>query len=177
MADLLDLSQLSATFNSTVSGPLDVLTQQPIASALTLFLVLYAGMAKPTLPQVVVNLFDKAWYRILVLGLILWTGNKNPSLSIAIALAFTVTMNMLAGRGALEHFEGPKTAIIPGCLDLKVYDLLAAYNGDKDALVEDMIRSRVPAQIRVDDDTAPLIATYLINHLGKTFGDKCHAPN
>ena len=45
--------------------------QNPYVSAgLTLFLVLYGGMAKPDLPDFVMDLFDNAIFRVLVLFLI-----------------------------------------------------------------------------------------------------------
>jgi hypothetical protein len=81
-----------ALANPNVSGPL------------TLFLVLYAGMAKPQLPDFIASLFDNAIFRLLVLALVVYTSTKNLRLSLIVAVAFSVTMSMLAEQKVAEGF-------------------------------------------------------------------------
>lgn len=79
--------------------------QNPYVSAtLTLFLVLYGGLAKPDLPDFVMDLFDNALFRVLVLFLIAFTASKNAQVALLIAVGFTVTMNLLSERKMAEGF-------------------------------------------------------------------------
>jgi hypothetical protein len=75
-------------------------------SAITsMFLVLYAGMASPELPKMVKKMFNNSIFRILILSLIVYKGNKDPQLAITIAIAFTITMNYLRDSELKEEFE------------------------------------------------------------------------
>lgn len=78
---------------------------QLVSSVVTLFLVLYAGLAGPKLPLVIRKLFDSAVFRVLVLALVVYRGNKDPQLSIMIAVAFTLTMNHLREQELREKFR------------------------------------------------------------------------
>jgi len=75
-----------------------------VAAGLTLFLVLYGGMAKPTLPDFVADLFDNAVFRFLFLALIAFTATKNSQIALITALAFGITMNLLSERKTAEGF-------------------------------------------------------------------------
>jgi hypothetical protein len=87
---------------------MDVVTQylqNPYVSAtLTLFLVLYGGLARPDLPDFVMDLFDNAIFRMLVLFLIAYTASNNPQIAIMVAVAFTLTMNLLSEKKMAEGF-------------------------------------------------------------------------
>ena len=63
-----------------------------------------------------------------------------------------------------EGYTGFQTAIYPGCVNVKQADLLEAFKGDRNALALAMQDSLVPFNLIVSDDTAPIIATYLMNH-------------
>lgn len=87
---------------------IDQLTAQlnnPYVSAtLTLFLVLYGGMAKPDLPDFVMDLFDNPLFRVAVLFLIAFTASKNAQVALVVAVVFTVTMNLVSERKMAEGF-------------------------------------------------------------------------
>lgn len=170
------MESMQTTFNNALEGPLTFLTQSPTSEIIGLLLICYASYLRPSVPNGMSWLFDNFVARIAILSLILWTSNKNPTMSLVIALAFVVTLNVANGKGAFENFEGPKTAILPGCLGLTMYDLLAAYNGDKDELVREMVRCKVPPQVKLNDEYAGLIATYIVNFTGKKFTAKCAPP-
>lgn len=87
-----------AGFNSFVNNNLAFLNEPFPKGFLKLFLVLYAGMAAPKLPNRILSLLDHTAFRLLVLFLVLWTGNSDPTLSLLIAVAFTVTMVTLGTR-------------------------------------------------------------------------------
>ena len=75
------------------------------SAVITLFLVLYGGLAAPKLPKFVVQLFDNAIFRILVLSLIVYKGNRDPKFAIMIGVAFTVTLNVISKQKFLEGFD------------------------------------------------------------------------
>jgi hypothetical protein len=85
------------TFNTALTNPY-------VSASLSLFLVLYSSLARPELPTFVMDLFDNSIFRILVLSLVVFMSGRNLQLSIMIALAFTVTMNMLNEQKVAEGF-------------------------------------------------------------------------
>lgn len=152
-----------SSFNDQVNGVLDPLNDPTIKSILTLFLVMYGGLAAPSLPPSIRSMFSKIYFRIAVLFLILWIANKDAGLSIAVAIAFLASVNVANEKGAFEMFEGPSTAIYPGCMNFTVFDLLESFQNNKEALLNAMLISRVPGDITVNDYHSPLIATYLLS--------------
>jgi hypothetical protein len=72
--------------------PLELIENQYVAGGLKLFLVLYAGMIAPKLPNFIAKLFKNAVVKMVVLFLIVYTGIKDPMMSLMIAVGFTLTM-------------------------------------------------------------------------------------
>ena len=91
-----------------VSGLDDMLTsalQNPyVSTGLVLFLALYGGMAAPQLPAEVLALFDNALFRLAILFLVAYTGNRNSTVSLLTAVAFVVSMNALNQKKSEEAF-------------------------------------------------------------------------
>lgn len=81
-----------------------VLQNQYVTAVLTLFLVLYGGLAKPDLPEFILDLFDSAVFRVLVLFLIAFTASRNYQVALLVAVGFTLTMNLLNERKMAEGF-------------------------------------------------------------------------
>lgn len=81
-----------------------------VTSAASLFLVLYAGLARPELPKFVAGLFDHAVFRLLVLTLIVFMSGQNIQLSLMIAIGFTITMNLLNEQKIKEGFQSQSQA-------------------------------------------------------------------
>ncbi|ULY68525.1 hypothetical protein [Chlorella virus XW01] len=69
--------------------------QQSIFTFVSLFLILYASLAKPKLPIIIRQLFDNAVFRFIVLTLILWRGNKDIKSSLIMAIGFVLTMQIV----------------------------------------------------------------------------------
>jgi hypothetical protein len=167
------------SFNSLVNNNLKTLKSDVILrSVFTLSLVVYAGLAAPSLPEAVLVLFDNPFFRIVILGLVMWNINDNPSMSIMLAMVFVMVMNTLAGKKLLEKFEliDPQTNILPGCLPITMSDILDAFEGSSETLKQAMINAGVPFNLKLDDSNAPHIATYLINH-GYALSDSCSLPS
>jgi hypothetical protein len=82
----------------------NALKNKYVTAGTSLFLVLYAGMARPQLPGFVAGLFDNAVFRMLILSLVVFMGGHNLQLSVMVAVAFTVTMNLLNEQKIAEGF-------------------------------------------------------------------------
>jgi len=89
----------------TVDGSLKtVFANEHASTIITIFLVLYGGLAAPKLPNFIVNLFDNPVFRIIVLSLIVYKGNNDPKFAIMVAVAFTITLNIASKQRFLEGF-------------------------------------------------------------------------
>lgn len=166
------------TFNSYVSPLLTPLTTSPWNIILTMMLGVYAANARQALPTFLSGLFQKGYFRVAVLFMILWIGNHDPALSLVSALAFAFSLNIANGRGLFEFFgdEYAMTAVLPGCLNVNTYHILSAFNNDKDKLIQAMVQAGVPPNVQFNDDYAALISTYLVNNLGMSINDFCKLP-
>ena len=74
---------------------LSVLDNEYVSTALSLFLVLYAGMAAPKLPERVARLFESTLFRILVFFLIAYSAKKNASIAAIAAIGLMVSLQTL----------------------------------------------------------------------------------
>ena len=82
----------------------DITSNSYVTNTASLFLVLYASMARPQLPVFVSDLFDNALFRLSVLSLVVFMSGQNIQLSVMIAIAFTVSMNLLNEQKIAEGF-------------------------------------------------------------------------
>ena len=76
-----------------------------VYSILSLFVILYGSLAGPELPSLIRNLFNNVVFRLLILGYIMYRGNKAPQFSIMLAVAFTITMNLITTFEIKEEFK------------------------------------------------------------------------
>jgi hypothetical protein len=83
-------------FDKTVSKSLSFLDNQYISTALIVLLISYSSLAAPKLPEKVIRIFDYTIVKILVFFLIAFWANKNPTVSILIAVALIVTLQILS---------------------------------------------------------------------------------
>ena len=72
---------------------------------ITFFLVFYGANASPDLPDFILVLFKNEMFRVLILSLIVYKGNSNPTFSILIAFSFVLIMNMINKREIVEGFR------------------------------------------------------------------------
>ncbi len=93
-------------FNRRIERFLERVTGNQIFSTMILlFVIIYAGMVKPELPDYVKSLFESPIFRILVLALIGYRANKNPTLALFIAIAFVLTMEYLNRQEVVQKIE------------------------------------------------------------------------
>lgn len=93
----MDFDNLSQQFDNTVNGWMSFVDNNPyISGALSLFLVMYAGLAAPKLPESIAKLFDNAWFRLVVFFLIIYSAKKNPTVAIIAAVGLMISMQTLS---------------------------------------------------------------------------------
>lgn len=82
---------------NSVTVNLNQLLANPYVTAMvSIFIILYAGMAAPKLPKMFAKLFDHTIFKVLILALILYVNNFNPTIAILVAIAFFVSLQTLS---------------------------------------------------------------------------------
>ena len=79
-----------------------------ISTIVTTFLVIYGSTAAPQLPGIIRILFNNPIFRVIFLGLIGYSVNKDPKLSILLAIVFTVTLTVISQHNLLEGYTNNK---------------------------------------------------------------------
>ena len=90
----------------------NVLENKNVTAVVSLLLALYAGLAAPALPNVVIKFFDTFIGKVLFIFLIAFVASRNVQVAIMLAVAFVVTLNVANKRYAesfmnLERFDSP----------------------------------------------------------------------
>jgi len=164
-----------SSFNSKANGILSVFERPEVATVLKLVVILYIFLAAQSLPFGIVQFFNSFWFRLACTAFIAYWANSNVEVAIIVAVVLCVLANLVNKKGPFENFEGPQTAIYPGCLNMTVFDLLESFNNDKEALMNAMLVSKVPGDVAINDYYAPLISTYLLNQ-GFVLKSPCTPP-
>ena len=94
MVDILD--NINKELDSQIKNPY-------IIGLLNVVMVLYAGLVAPELPQIVKVVFNHTAGKVIFIAMIAFIANKNPSISIMLAVIFIITMNMMKPK--LQTFE------------------------------------------------------------------------
>ena len=74
---------------------LEILDNPYVVGAVTLFFVLYGGLAGPTLPSWVKKLFQNPIFQLLLFALIAYRGNHDPFSAAMIAIGFLFIMTAI----------------------------------------------------------------------------------
>jgi hypothetical protein len=83
-------------FDRTVTNTLSMVDNNPyLSSGLSLFLVLYAGLAAPQLPESVAVLFDNTLFKFVIMFLVAYSAKKNPTVALVAAIGLMVSLNTL----------------------------------------------------------------------------------
>jgi len=136
---------------------------------------MYGVLAAPAFPKQYLYIFDNVIFKVVFLAFIAWTSHQDPLIGIATAIVFLLVIEEV-NKYKIEKFEGPKSAIYPGCLNITVADLLESFNDNKEELLHAMTVSRIPFDVKIDDSSAPLIGTYLLNY-GFALKSPCRFPS
>ena len=104
-----------------VNNTFDLVFKNKYSSTiLTIMLICYASLTRPTLPRPIVILFENPIFRIFVLSLIVYRGNKNPRFSLIIATGFTIIMDIISKKKIFDTFTNVDTAIDNTNMDTNV---------------------------------------------------------
>lgn len=191
-----------------------VLRNPYVMAVLKITIALYAAQLAPRVPASVSALFNNTFVKIIAVALIAYISERDLQLALMLAVLYVLSMNLLSGRGFLESFANyssdykpagnftllePKTAIYPGCQDIKLADLQAAFDGDKiklhtaaqyaygellnqakdkkskEILMQMAYAVGLPHNIEFTDENAPYISTLLM-YAGFNIGGKCIPP-
>ncbi len=83
-------------FNTVVNQNLGWIHEHKyVLPVLSLFLGMYAALARPKLPNFIAKLFENPVFRLVMISYIIYRGNKDPQLALMIAAAFLITMHMI----------------------------------------------------------------------------------
>ena len=172
----MTIETLYNQFNEKSNDVLDfVITNNKLVKiVLAISFMMYGSLAAPAFPKQYMYLLDNQYFKVAFLAFIAWTSQHDPLLGIATAVVFLIVIDLI-NKNQMENFEGPKSAIYPGCTNMKAADLLESFDNNKEQLLNAMIISRVPYNVVIDDYHAPLIATYLLNH-GFALKSPCSFP-
>jgi hypothetical protein len=100
----MELSDLSEEFNKKVNSAMSIVDNNKIASTiLCLFLVLYASLAAPKLPNSVTAIFKNFWFKLIFMFLIAYMATHNPAVAIISAVALLITLQTLHGQDTVEQ--------------------------------------------------------------------------
>lgn len=102
----------------SLNDQIDVLTNnlglkenKYVFAILIIFTIAYASAFAPQLPESVLSLFQYTAVRLFIIFLIAYTANKNPTLSLMIAVAFLVTMNSLVEMESRQRGQLPEVVL------------------------------------------------------------------
>ncbi len=96
----------------------DLFSNSYSSAIITLFLVLYGGLAAPKLPSFVADLFENPVFRIIVLSLIVYKGQRDPAMALMIGIGFTVTLNMINKQKFFENMTSTSTGLCEAAKNL-----------------------------------------------------------
>ena len=83
----------------------EIFSNKYVSTSITIILALYAALLGPNLPVFVQQLFTNTIFRIIVLFLVVYNGNKNPKIAILIAMGFVLTLDYIYAQQAKEAFD------------------------------------------------------------------------
>jgi hypothetical protein len=103
-------------FNTVVNQNLGwVHENKYVLPVLSLFLGMYAALARPKLPNFIAKLFENPVFRLVMISYIIYRGNKDPQLALMIAAAFLITMHMI-NKQQVEKLS-PDSKLNQECFD------------------------------------------------------------
>lgn len=90
------LNSVVQNFDNTLNRWLSVVDRNEYVSAIvTLFLILYAGLAAPRLPMHIARLFEHPLFQLLIFFLIIYSAQRSPTVAIVAAIGLMVSLNTL----------------------------------------------------------------------------------
>lgn len=80
-------------FDGAVNNAMSVFVQNDfLSTGLTMFLILYASMAAPRLPENIARMFDNVFVKFIILFLIAYNVKRNPTAALIASMGFMITI-------------------------------------------------------------------------------------
>lgn len=95
-----------ASLQKMIMKALGALDDRRVSGTLKLFLVLYAGLVAPKMPVFLAKLMKNPAVKLVVMFLIVFTGIKDPVMSLLIAVGFIVSMMSLERLETVDSISG-----------------------------------------------------------------------
>lgn len=152
--------------NTFVSEKLSFLNIAPIVQIVNLLVFVVIVLNINTLPDSIVKgLLNPATAAV---SFFLFSFNITHNLALSAIVSGVIVGVAFGLKTLFDKFESfdliyPSPDLFPGCMKVKVSDLLTLFKGDNNKLKQVMYESGVPLSIELNDTNAGLIATYLIN--------------
>jgi predicted neutral ceramidase superfamily lipid hydrolase len=84
---------------------MDILENPYVKAILTMLILLYTASIRPDLPSFLKNLFTNPIFKVVVLFFVVMRAQKDPVFSLAVAVAFVTTLNLISQQQAKEAFK------------------------------------------------------------------------
>ena len=123
------------SLNSSLRDSLSFLENEYVATALGIFLVLYASLAAPKLPSSVAKLFDSPLFRALLLFLIAYSANRNPAIALVATVGFILSLQTL-NRYKVKNGDDLENETSESKVVLKVPQNSESNNSNNQGVVE-----------------------------------------
>lgn len=117
---------------------------------------------------------QKTTFLSLILAVTVYSSYHDDVHAVPVLMALVFVI-MLSQKEGYQKILKPMTDVDVRCLDVKAAELIQLFDGDESAMRDAMIKTNVPGNLKVNDDNAPLIATYLLHHVNK-INDTCKLP-
>jgi len=127
------------------------------------------------IPENFQNILKSSVMRFVLTFTGVYLVSKDVKSSLLVSLVVFSSFHLL--KLAIEKFDiiSPTFNSVPGCVNVKVDDLMDLFKGDKKKLKRVMYASGVPLNLKLNNKNAPLIATYLVN-FGHKVTENCKLP-
>lgn len=153
-----------------------IVNQPMVSIVITWLMILALVLGANELPDTIKMIFTNGITRIILVFLVLYQSTKDFSISlqgtIIVAVGYYILSRMSEGMTLISFTPD----IFPGCKDITAKDILDIYGGDMAKAKQGLIQAAVPTNLEINDDDAPLIATYLVNQNVRV-SKSCSAPS
>jgi hypothetical protein len=98
------IKNLSASMGSSEKLLNNLLTGPYVYGVIVLIIGMYGPRLSPRLPTPVRDLFNNAYFRFVVLTMVVYLSNKNLYLALTVSIAFVLLLNLANSLEVEEHF-------------------------------------------------------------------------
>lgn len=132
--------------------------------------IILGGTIAANIPKEYLTIFNCTSVKLLGLFTVALMASRDPSIALTVGIAL-ILMTVVAQRRQdndntvqtfVQQRNNPPMVSI-GCVTVTQKDLMDAFDNSEQDLRKAMFQSRVPQFVGLNEENAPIIATYLIN--------------